>query len=116
MKILVETNLDFGWKIKDGAVEPKDSRPTITALLQEGEVELEDARPTIRALLEELSREYSKEKVTFIDPETDEVDPEEYLVMVNGRAWEFLPQRLETEIKEGDRVSVTKWLDLLGGG
>ncbi len=114
MKIVVETNLDFGWKIKDNKVETGDARPTIKTLLQEGEVELADAQPTIRSLLQELAREHSK--VIFIDPEINEVDPDEYLVMVNGRNWEFLPQRLETELNDGDRVSITMWLDLLGGG
>ncbi len=98
MKILLETNLGMGWKIKDG------------------EVELTDNQPTLRTLLEELSRQRPEGKTTFIDPETSEVDPEEYLVMVNGGSWEFLPERLETKLSEGDRVSIIKSIEMLGGG
>lgn len=118
MKVVVETNLDFGWqwKAKDKEVEPGNARPAVNTLLQEGKVELEEARPTLRTLLQELSREYSKEKVTFVEPETNEVNPDNYLVTVNGKALEFLPQRLETELNEGDLVSVSLWLEILGGG
>lgn len=118
MKVVVETNLDFGWKWKteENEAEPGDTRPAIKTMLQEGKVELGGARPTLRVLLQALSREYSKGKVTFIDPETNEVDPDEYMVTVNGKAWEFLPQRLDTELNEDDRVSVSIWLELLGGG
>ena len=98
MKIQLETNSGWGWKIKDG------------------EVELIDSQPTLRALLKELSARHPENGVTFIDPETNEVDPNEYLVMVNGGSWEFLPQRLETKLSEGDRVSIIRAIEMLGGG
>ena len=98
MKILLETNFGRGWKIKDG------------------EVELTDNQLTLKTLLEELSRQHPEERVTFIDPETNEIDPEEYLVMVNGGSWEFLPERLETKLSAGDRVSIMKSVEMLGGG
>ncbi len=118
MKVVVETNLDFGWKweIKGNEAEPGDTRPAVKTMFQEGEVELGDPRPTLRTLLEKLSRRYSKGKMIFIDPETNEVDPDEYMVTVNGKTWELLPRRLETELNEGDRVSVSLWLEILGGG
>jgi len=97
VKIVLETNFDFGGEIEDG------------------EVELKSDHATIRTLLEELARWYSGE-VTFINPETDEIDPDEYMVLVNGGEWEFLPERLETKLEEGDRVSITKWVEILGGG
>jgi len=97
VRIRLETNFDFWGKIKDG------------------EVELKNNQATVRTLLEELAEGYSEE-VIFIDPETNEVDPDEYMVLVNGGEWEFLPERLETRLKEGDRVSVIKWIEILGGG
>ena len=97
MKILLETNLGWGWKSKDG------------------EITLTDSQATLRTLLEELSASYS-EGGTFIDPETNEVDPNEYLVMVNGGSWEFLPERLETKLTEGDRIAIIKSIEMLGGG
>ena len=97
MKILLETNFGWGWESNDG------------------EVELTDSQPTLRALLEELSRRYP-EGGTFIDPETNKVDPDEYLVTVNGGSWEFLPERLETKLNKGDRVAIMKSIEMLGGG
>ena len=97
MKILLETNFGQGWKVMDG------------------DVEIANDQPTLRILLEELSSK-SEGQVTFIDPETDEVDPDEYLIMVNGGSWEFLPERLETRLNQGDRISITKSIEMLGGG
>ena len=102
MKIVVETNFNVGGSILERDVG-----------LQ---VDLKSERATIRTLLEELSRKQYEGRIVFIDPETSEVDPTDYSVMVNGAAWEFLPQRLETELIEGDKVSITRWLEILGGG
>ena len=97
MKILLETNFGQGWKIRDG------------------DIEIASDQPTLRTLLEELSGK-SEGQVTFIDPDTNEVDPDEYLVMVNGGSWEFLPEHLETSLNQGDPVSITKSIEMLGGG
>ncbi len=78
-------------------------------------MELADSQPTLRALLEELSKRYP-EGGAFIDPETNEVDPDEYLVTVNGGSWEFLPERLETKLNKVDRVAIMKSIEMLGGG
>ena len=44
------------------------------------------------------------------------MDTDEYLMMLNGGSWEFLPERLETKLKKGDRVSIIKSIEMLGGG
>ena len=97
MKIILETNFGQGWKIKDG------------------DVEIANVQSTLRTLLEELSGK-SGGQATFIDSETDEVDPDEYLITVNGGSWEFLPERLETKLNQDDRISITKSIEMLGGG
>ena len=97
MKITLETNFHFPGRVADGEIEVRDGA-------------------TLRNLLEECLVRDSRGKKIFIDPGINEVDPGEYLVMVNGTAWEFLPKRLETELKDGARVSIAMFLEVLGGG
>lgn len=114
MKVTVETNLDFGWEVK--AEDAGTHAAPVRTMLYQADVELAGRDLSVRALLEGLARSYPHADLSFIDPDTGEVDPEEYLVMVNGTAWEFLPRRLDTGLRDGDRVSLTRYLDLLGGG
>ncbi len=80
-----------------------------------GEVALQTRNTTLRTLLEELS-DRCQGRIKFIDPESRDVDPEEYEVLINGCVYQFLPNLLETELNEGDKVSITRWFEPLGGG
>jgi hypothetical protein len=97
MRVVVESNFDL-W----GEFEKR-------------EVELPEASPTLRTLLEEISRSAQGE-YQLIDSESDDVDPFAYQVFLRGSAYQLLPDRLETRLREGEKISVMKWMDTLGGG
>lgn len=89
-------------------------------LVGNGKLEIEskvgqaDAGRTAKSLLQELSREYSN--LISFHANNDEVDSDEYRVMLNDTDWESFPQRLETKLNEGDRVVIIMWLEPLTGG
>ncbi len=64
-----------------------------------------EGNATLRGLLMELS-ERSPGKVEFVDSKSNEVD-DSFLVSINGRDYQFLPERLETKLKDGDEVEVS---------
>ncbi len=97
MRIIVETNFEVG------------------GVLGLGEVELKAENATLRALLEALSK-MCQGQIEFINSESGDIDHEEYDVLVNGCAYEFLPAGLETKLNDEDNVSITRWFEPLGGG
>jgi hypothetical protein len=66
-------------------------------------IELEGSAD-LRSLLVELSKRSLRE-VKFIDSQSNEVD-DSFLVAINGQEYQFLPERLETRLKDGDEVGV----------
>ncbi|MBI4331176.1 MAG: hypothetical protein HY673_07845 [Chloroflexi bacterium] len=78
-------------------------------------VELDLANPTLKTVLERVSRDYENGGRLF-NPETGDVDSEGYTVLLNGSAYQFLPQKLQTPLSEGDEVQLFRWFELLGGG
>jgi len=98
MKLRIETNMDFG---------QQDA---------EFELEITDTSPTLRSVLDKLSLKNTDDAQPIIDPATKNIDPDAYMVTINGRTWDLLPQRLDTILKEGDRIAVKRWLELIGGG
>ena len=97
MKVVVESNFDLWGEF------------------EEHEVDLPESSPTLRVLLEEVSRNADGE-FRIIDPERDDIDPFAYQVFIRGSAYQLLPDRLETRLREGEKISVMKWMDTLGGG
>ncbi len=97
MKVVVESNFELWGEF------------------QKQEIEMPGASPTLRALLEEVSRNADGE-FRIIDPERDDIDPFAYQVFIRGSAYQLLPDRLETRLREGEKISVMKWMDTLGGG
>lgn len=87
----------------------------IDGIFSTGEVEIPASEVSLRMLLEELSNK-CRGKIKFIVPENGQIDPDIYQVLVNGQPWESLPDRLEVHLSEGDRVLITKWPEMLGGG
>jgi len=77
-----------------------------------GEINIEADTVTLRSLLQELIWK-SGGRVELIDPQSGAFN-EEYIVLVNGRGLESLPQGLETELNDGDEVDVG--LTILTGG
>jgi MoaD family protein len=68
------------------------------------EMEMEDA--TIRGLLSDLSERFGQEfRDLIFDPKTKNLS-NHIRVLVNGRHYNHLPNRLDTELKEGDEVSL----------
>ncbi|MBI4289275.1 MAG: MoaD/ThiS family protein [Chloroflexi bacterium] len=66
---------------------------------------------SLRALLMELSSKVRD--LTLIDPKTSDLD-DFFVVSVNGQEVPFLPERLETMLKDGDEVQVA--IVSFGGG
>lgn len=102
MKVVVETNFSVG-----GTILEKDTQLT---------VDLSPQHFSLRDLLERLAKEHYEGRIAFIEPDTGQVNTTDYTIMINGATWEFLPERLETKLNKGDKVSITKWLEILGGG
>jgi sulfur carrier protein ThiS len=76
------------------------------------EIELPGDGATLRNLLEELGRHHRD--MDFIDPRSP-TDVEEYFsVSINGKEYRFLPQRLDSPLKDGDEVEVA--VVMFGGG
>lgn len=78
-------------------------------------VELDLASPTLKSVLECISVEYQKDMPIF-NVDTNEIDSEEYSVLLNGASYQFLPEKLLTPLREGDLVQLFHWFELLGGG
>lgn len=97
MKVMVETNFD------------------IIGEFSKEQVELQVPNATLRVLLKELSHRWGGDS-NFIDPQTDELDPVECEVLINGTAYKFLPDGLETKLKDEDSVTIIRWMEALGGG
>lgn len=97
MKVMVETNFD------------------IIGEFSKEQVELPVPNATLRVLLKELSHRWGGDS-NFIDPQTDELDPVECEVLINGTAYKFLPDGLETKLKDEDSVTIIRWMEALGGG
>lgn len=69
-------------------------------------IEIEVEKITIMGLLEKLSAKFGENFTHMIfDPETKELG-QHIAVLVNGRHYSHLPDRLDTELKEGDEVAI----------
>ncbi|GEM_PF-2037262 len=97
MRLIVESNFDLWGEFTQQEVDVEGQ-----------EVKLED-------LLQAVAKK-SEGRYQIIDTETGEVDPFDYAVFLKGCAYQLLPHRLKTRLNEGDKVMVTKWMDILGGG
>ena len=92
-----------------------DSNFEIRGIFGSSEVELEGGEATLRDLLEVLSQMCGG-RIVFVDPQTGEVDPDDFGIHVNGSSFQLLPQKVNTRLHDGDRVSLTMYLAPLGGG
>jgi molybdopterin synthase sulfur carrier subunit len=77
-------------------------------------LELERATISLKDLLEKLCREQGDElRRTIFDVETGQVH-RHISVLVNGRHYTHLPDRLQTVLKDGDEVDI--FPPIAGGG
>lgn len=62
---------------------------------------------TLRGLLMEITEQYKRVSIDFypIDPRTNDLDSD-YDILVNDKNYITLPQKLDTELKEGDRIRI----------
>ncbi len=77
-------------------------------------IELDTQSPTLGTLLGELSNNYSVREFEFFDNDREEVcfDCE---VLLNGQSYQVLTNGLDTELSDGDRVEIIKFIILQGG-
>lgn len=69
-------------------------------------LEIEIEKATIKDVLKDLSENFDQDfREAIIDPKTQEVNSL-IRVLVNGRHYQYLPNRLNTELKEGDEVAL----------
>ena len=76
------------------------------------ETDLETQSTTLGALLEEL---HNKRKFDVLDSERREVHSD-CDVLLNGQSYQVLPDGLDTKLRDGDKVEITMFLFMLGGG
>ena len=90
MKITLKSNFDLGLE----------------------EMEFADDSTSLRNLLEELGRLHTD--MEFIDPRNPTDVEEFFTVSINGKEYRFLPQRLDSPLRDGDVVEVA--VVMFGGG
>ncbi len=81
-------------------------------VFQKGYIDM-PGETTLRQVLDELSRGTGG-TMEIIRPRTKEVNPEDFTIVLNGKEYPFLSQRLDTRLKEGDVVEVM--ITVFGGG
>lgn len=69
-------------------------------------VEVEKDSATLRELLRELSDRFGKELTDRIYPSETEEPAGRLLVLVNGRNHLATPDRLDTQLKDGDEIAL----------
>ncbi len=78
--------------------------------VSQGPFEVQDGT-RLRALLESISRQA---RISLIDPSSKKVSMGDFGITVNGKAAQFLPQGLETPLREDDEVRIAI-MPLAGG-
>ena len=69
-------------------------------------LEVETERATLRHLLDDLSERFGKDFSDLIfDPQTKDFAGH-LMLLVNGRNYLSMPDRLDTELKDGDEVAI----------
>ena len=69
-------------------------------------IEVEKARATLRELLDYLSNRFGKD-LTELIYNSDTEEPASFLMLlVNGRNYLSMPDKLDTELKDGDEIAL----------
>jgi len=76
------------------------------------EVDLETQSTTLGALLDELE---TSKKFAVFDSQRKEISSD-CDVLLNGKSFQVLPDGLDTELRDGDKVEITMFMFMLGGG
>ncbi|MDP2718206.1 MAG: hypothetical protein Q8P44_00015 [Dehalococcoidia bacterium] len=75
-------------------------------------VEFQGEGITLRKFLEEMSEKGLNGLELFNS--SDEINTEDFLISLNGKEYPFLPDKLDTRLKDGDIVEIN--VLVLGGG
>ncbi|UCF85582.1 MAG: MoaD/ThiS family protein [Desulfobacteraceae bacterium] len=76
------------------------------AMGDKGVLEIEMENATLRAVLSNLCKRFGQEFSDLIfDGKTKDLS-DHIRVLVNGRHYKYLPNRLDTELEEGDEVAL----------
>lgn len=79
---------------------------TFRELIGECSLELEGESPSLGDFLEALCTAIGEElRAALFDPGTNELD-EHIAVLLNGRHYTHLPERLDTPLQDGDEVAI----------
>ena len=84
-------------------------RPYLTlrkAMGNKAAIDMEASSATLRSVLADLADRFGHDfSELMFDPKTQELSTH-MKVLVNGRHFKYLPNRLDTELKDGDEVAL----------
>ena len=70
-------------------------------------VEIDAERATLQQFVQQLARELGAELAgTFLNPPADQAVSRDIFILVNGRHYTHLPDRLDTELADGDEIAL----------
>ena len=69
-------------------------------------IEVEKETATLRGLLDDLSDRFGKKLTELIYDSGSEEPASHIILLVNGRNYLSMPDRLDTELKDGDEVAL----------
>jgi len=72
----------------------------------ESRIEVEKATATLREVLDYLSERFGKDLTELIYDSGAEEPASHIILLVNGRNYLSMPERLETELKDGDEIAL----------
>lgn len=70
------------------------------------QIEVEKATATLREVLDYLSERFGKDLTELIYDSGTEEPASHIILLVNGRNYLSMPERLETELKDGDEIAL----------
>ena len=88
---------------------------TVVPSFNPNRTEIETQGTTLGSLLDELSRQYKPaDGDDFYDSDTGEVFPD-CDVVLNGKSYRVIPDGLNAELKDGDKLEIIQLFMLVGG-
>ena len=69
-------------------------------------IEIENSSATLRELLEDLAKRFGTEFTEAVYDSGQRVPAAHIMLLVNGRNYLSIPERLETPLKDGDEIAL----------
>lgn len=79
----------------------------------ESHLEVEKETATLREVLDDLSARFGKDLSELTDDSASREPASPVILLVNGRSYLSMPEKLDTELKDGDEVAL--FPPLVGG-